>query len=163
MIVHVVTRVELVTQTLVRRGVLVVIFAAVWEDLVRGTCQFLLYIGLDARLSRILTAGATSTFVIRVVDQLSVGVGWLLAQAGPHGRRRMIQLVRWARLEKVPLIVATLEDLGRVECLILPHLLLHDVLHDPPIECLASFLIRQVHLFRVIQEWSTLVLATTLA
>ena len=54
-------------------------------------------------------------------------------------------------------------DLRRVKCFVLAHFLLHNVLHNPRVESLASLLIRHMELFRIVGQWLALILATTLA
>merc|ERR1711862_333740 len=54
-------------------------------------------------------------------------------------------------------------DLRRVKCFVLAHFLLHNVLHNPRVESLASLLIRHMELFRIVGQWLALILATTLS
>ena len=51
-------------------------------------------------------------------------------------------------LQEVLLI--TIKNLWRVKRLILSHLLLHDMLHDPCIKCMTSFFLWHMVLFRVV-------------
>ena len=52
-------------------------------------------------------------------------------------------------------------DLGRIKCFVLAHFLLHNVLHNPRVESLASLLVRHMELFRIVGQWFALVLTTS--
>ena len=52
-------------------------------------------------------------------------------------------------------------NLGRVKCFVLAHFLLHNMLHNPSVESLASLLIRYMELLRIVGQRFALVLTTT--